>query len=103
MAITKTDFINYTRCPRYVALLNIKKDKLKSEITYEEYKKEETKEKIKEILSSMFDDASYTIDNTIKENKQTEALMPYYKEVEVQSTRFIIIFIFSFKEVSLDS
>ena len=41
MAITKTDFINYTRCPRYVALLNIKKDKLKSEITYEEYKKEE--------------------------------------------------------------
>ena len=44
MAITKTDFINYTRCPRYVALLNIKKDKLKSEITYEEYKKEETKE-----------------------------------------------------------
>ena len=45
MAITKTDFINYTRCPRYVALLNIKKDKLKSEITYDEYKKEETKEK----------------------------------------------------------
>ena len=89
MAITKTDFINYTRCPRYVALLNIKKDKLKSEITYEEYKKEETKEKIKEILSSMFDDASYTIDNTIKENKQTEALMPYYKEVEVQSAKLV--------------
>ena len=50
MAITKTDFINYTRCPRYVALLNIKKDKLKSEITYEEYKKEETKAVIELLL-----------------------------------------------------
>lgn len=85
MAITKTDFINYTRCHRYVALLNVKKNKLNSEITYEEYKKEEQQEKIKELLSGMFNDEEYTIDNTIKIDKQTESLMPYYKEVEIQS------------------
>ena len=43
MAITKTDFINYTRCPRYVALLNIKKDKLKSEMENQQRKKNKTK------------------------------------------------------------
>ena len=45
MAITKTKFINYIRCPRYVALDNLKKEKLDSIVTYEEYKKEENEEK----------------------------------------------------------
>lgn len=89
MAITKTDFINYTRCHRYVALLNVKKNKLNSDITYDEYQKEEKQEKIKELLSGMFNDEEYTIDNTIKIDKQTESLMPYYKEVEIQSAKLV--------------
>ena len=47
MAITKTNFINYSRCPRYVALDNLKKDKLQSMVTLEEYKKEEEEDFLK--------------------------------------------------------
>ena len=32
MAISKTNFINYTRCKRFVALENIRKDKLSSKL-----------------------------------------------------------------------
>ena len=38
MAVTKTDFINFTRCRRYVALEEIRKEKLDADISYEEYK-----------------------------------------------------------------
>ena len=41
MAITKTNFINYTRCSRYGSLENIHKDKLESDMTLEEYLKEQ--------------------------------------------------------------
>ena len=34
MAITKTNFINYVRCPRYVALAEIKKEKLDADISF---------------------------------------------------------------------
>ena len=40
MAITKTKFINYSRCPRYVSLDDLKKEKLDSMIRVEEYKKD---------------------------------------------------------------
>ena len=42
MAITKTDFIEYTRCKRYAPLENIRKDKLNSDMTLEEYLKEDS-------------------------------------------------------------
>ena len=45
MAITKTDFINYTRCRRYGALEEIHEDKIDSDMTLEEYIKEEEKDK----------------------------------------------------------
>ena len=48
MAITKTNFINYTRCRRYCALENIRKDKLDSKMTIEEYMKENEKEEYRE-------------------------------------------------------
>ena len=35
MAITKTDFINYTRCPNYSVYEEIKKNKFDSDITYQ--------------------------------------------------------------------
>ena len=40
MAITKTNFINYSRCPRYAALDNLRKERLMSDISYEAYKNE---------------------------------------------------------------
>ena len=36
MAITKTNFINYSRCRRYVALDEVKRERLNSDISYEE-------------------------------------------------------------------
>ena len=55
MAITKTDFINYTRCRRYPALENIRKEKLESKVSVEEYIKEEKNERIKEMLTMLFE------------------------------------------------
>ena len=87
MAITKTNFINYSRCPRYAALEEIKSEKLDADITYKEYKKEEEGEQLKEILGSIFEDDTYEVDLTNKVNKQMEAMMPYYKMVEIEAGR----------------
>lgn len=86
MAITKTDFINYTRCKRYVSLEELHQDKLESDMTLEEYIKEEENEKYKELLDGMFDEEE-GIDNTVKVDKQLEAMMDYYKEVEINAGR----------------
>ena len=62
MAITKTNFVNYTRCPRFAALDNLRKDKLSSDITYEDYKNEELEEQKLEILSGIYEDDDLEID-----------------------------------------
>ena len=80
MAITKTKFINYSRCPRYVALDDLKKEKLDSMITIGDYKKEEELEKIGELLGSMYDDGVDLIDG---KNEHLETMMPYYNKVEI--------------------
>ena len=81
MAITKTKFINYVRCPRYVALDDLKKEKLNSMISIEEYKKEEELEHITELLGNMFDeDGTDLIDIR---NEHLETMMPYYNKVEI--------------------
>ena len=85
MAITKTDFINYTRCPRYVALEEIHKEKLDADITYKDYKNQEQTEILKELLAGMYEDEEYEVDITFKVNKQLEAMMPYYKMVEIEA------------------
>lgn len=87
MAITKTNFINYSRCPRYASLEEIKREKLDADITYKEYKHEEEEEQLKEILGSIFEDDTYEVDLTNKVNKQMEAMMPYYKMVEIEAGR----------------
>ena len=81
MAITKTKFINYTRCPRYVALDNLSQEKLESDITFEGYKEEEQLFKMQELLGSMFDEEG----NDLLEvkNEQLEVMMPYYNEIEI--------------------
>lgn len=84
MAVTKTNFINYSRCPRYVALDEVHKEKLDADISYEEYLLLEKDEYIKEIVGSM-----YESDNSGEEqdlinvvDEQLEVLLPYYKRVE---------------------
>lgn len=84
MAITKTNFINYTRCRRYSALEDIKKDKLNSNLTIEEYKKEELNEEVKEIVGNMFSlEDGEEVDLTRKEDIQLNAMLEYYNEVEL--------------------
>ena len=80
MAITKTKFINYIRCPRYAALDNLKREKLDSIVTYEEYEKEERGNKILELLDSMYDDGVDLID---VKDEHLEMMYPYYNEVEI--------------------
>jgi len=64
MAITKTKFINYTRCPYYYHLDNIDKSTLNNKITLKEYFEEE-----------------YLFNADIPD-EQLEVMLPYYKKVE---------------------
>lgn len=80
MAVTKTKFINYIRCPRYVALENIKQEFLISEMTLKEYLDSEKEENINELISTMYNEEEDLIDvNDIK----LETLLPYYKKIEI--------------------
>ena len=66
MAITKTDFINYTRCSRYAALDEVHKEKLDADVSYADYKKQEEQDKIKELISGMNADEEMEVDLTKK-------------------------------------
>lgn len=83
MAITKTDFINYTRCPRYVALEQIKKEQLASDMSYQEYKQKEQENELKELYSSIIEAEENVEKNPA--NKQLEAMLDYYKIVEEEA------------------
>ncbi len=80
MAVTKTNFINYSRCPRYVSLASLEKEKLNSMVTLEDYKKEEEEEYIKEILGDMYDGDVSLLDEV---DEQLEVMLPYYNKVEI--------------------
>ncbi|MDE6284380.1 MAG: DUF2779 domain-containing protein [Bacilli bacterium] len=86
MAITKTDFINYTRCARYTALEDIHGSKLTEDMSYEEYKEKEKFDQIRELYGEMFEDG---VDLTRPENKQLEAMLPYYKLVEIEAGKIV--------------
>ena len=77
MVITKTKFMNYMRCPRYVALDMLKSDLTKTSLTYEEYVEEEYSNQ--EALGDIDLDTL----TTEAVNAQLEALMPYYNEIEI--------------------
>ena len=88
MAVSKTDFINYSRCPRYIVLDKIKKDKLDAEIDISEYKKQEKDSLIEELLGSMYDfEDDGEVDLIDVPNRQLEAMMDYYKQVELEAGR----------------
>ena len=78
MVITKTRFLNLTRCPRIVSLDN----KFVDSITYEDYKKEEMSEQTKELLDNM-------VQSDVTVNKHLEAMNPYYKQVELEAGRLV--------------
>ena len=80
MAITKTNFINYLRCPRYCTLDDLKRKKLDADVSYAEYREEELESAKEEILSSMYEeDGTDLID---VDNPQLKIMMPYYSKVE---------------------
>lgn len=89
MAITKTNFINYSRCKRYVALDEVKKERLNSDISYEEYMNEDLEEKIKELVGEMYDidEDGNEVDLINVEDPQLKVMMPYYKEIEMLAGR----------------
>ncbi len=91
MIITKTKFLNYSRCKRYVALEDLKEAKLQKKITYEEYLNEEQASEIEELYQAMIktDEEGNTIDNTEQINKQLEAMLPYYKQVEQEAGKIV--------------
>ena len=82
MAITKTDFIEFSRCPRYVALNRVNKDRLDADVSYEDYKKREYQIALEELLASMFDENENgeVTDCINVTNRQLEAMMDYYKK-----------------------
>lgn len=87
MPITKTKFINYSRCPRYAALDNIKKEKLLSDISFDEYEEEENLAHIEEMLGGMYEVDEYgeEVDLIDKLDRQLEAMLPYYNLVEEEA------------------
>lgn len=90
MAITKTNFINYTRCPRYAALDEVKQEKLDADISYKDYKQEELESNLSEIVGMMYEldeESGEENDLVDKVNRQLEAMMDYYKLVETEAGR----------------
>ena len=69
MIITKTKFINYTKCPRY-----INKDIPTEDLSFDEYLEEEMNMNFEDMLSEM---GSETLDE-----KHLKTMLPYYNEVE---------------------
>jgi hypothetical protein len=81
MAITKTKFINYIRCPNYCVLDKIKKEELDTDISIEDYRNEEKEQIISELLDSMYDDEGEDLIDV--EDKQLKVMLPYYNKVEL--------------------
>lgn len=72
MIITKTKFINYSKCPRY-----INEDIPSEDLTFDEYLEEENNLNFEDMLSEMGDE---TLDE-----KHLKTMLPYYNEVERQA------------------
>lgn len=89
MAVSKTDFINYSRCPRYIFLDKVKKDKFDADLTDDEYITGEYNSHVEELLSMMYEENEdgEEVDLVDVSNKQLEAMMSYYKQVEIEAGR----------------
>ncbi len=90
MAITKTDFIEYTKCKRFVALEEIKKERLDADISYKDYCAQEKQNHLEELALSMYEvneESGEEVDLIEKIDRQLEAMLDYYKLVEIEAGR----------------
>lgn len=93
MLISKTRFINYIRCDRFVALEEIHRDKDKAIVSFsnsddlEELMNEENNDKVSSILDQMI--AEDGEDLLVKSDPQMETMLKYYNEIEMISGRII--------------
>jgi hypothetical protein len=87
MKISKTRFINYIRCNRYVALDEIHRDRSKAIVSFtddpelEDLIGEENREKVSYLLDDMFDEEDEDILD--KEDPQMDTMLPYYSQIEI--------------------
>lgn len=87
MALTKTKFINYIRCPRYCSLDEVKDNQLMTDVSFEEYKEEEKRLIVEEIYQMMVDDKGNSLIDF--KNEQLKAMLPYYLEIERLAAKYI--------------
>ena len=88
MAVTKTNFINYLRCPRYVALAEVHKAQLDADVSLAQYLEEEKADVLNGLVGMMYD-AETEEDLIDVPNEQLEIMMPYYKRVEELAGRYV--------------
>ena len=91
MALTKTKFLEYTRCPRYIFLEKVKESALEEVCSAKEYFEEEKRSKLKELMDAMIevDDEGNLIDKTFEVDKKLEAMLEYYKDVELEAGKLV--------------
>ena len=93
MLISKTRFINYIRCDRFVALDEIHKDQEKAIVSFsdsddlEALMHQENSAKIKHILDDMTDEDGEDV--LVKSDPQMDTMLKYYNEIEMISGQII--------------
>ncbi|OHE26225.1 MAG: hypothetical protein A2Y45_02880 [Tenericutes bacterium GWC2_34_14] len=97
MKISKTKFINYIRCNRFVALDEIYRDKTKAVVSFtddpelEDLIGIENKEKVSSLLDSMYDEDEdeEEVDLLKVDDPQMEVMLPYYSQIEILAGQII--------------
>jgi hypothetical protein len=80
MIVTKTKFINYSRCPRTAALDNLHKNNIEDVVDIITYKEEENKYlNLQDLKDNMYEDGEDLID---AKNEQLEIMLPFFSKVE---------------------
>ncbi len=80
MIVTKTKFMNYSRCPRFAALDNLHQNKLEDVIDIIAYKEEENKYLgLQELKDNMYEEDEDIIG---VKDEQLEIMLPFFNKVE---------------------
>lgn len=91
MKISKTGFLNLTRCNRYAALEQLYREKDGAIVTFtddlSDLMAEENNAKKRLISEEMFDEDGE--DLLVEEDKQLKAMMPYYNQIEGLTARVV--------------
>lgn len=97
MRISKTRFINYIRCNRYVALDEIRREKERAVVAFSEdddldaLMSEENRDKTKQLMDMMVETTDEGEDSDLlqKDDPQLEVMLPYYNQIEIISGKAI--------------